>query len=113
MGEKAIHSRNIRWIILLILHQSRQQGRAESGGWVGLALLRKLLATQGYALTENELKDFCIYLTDDEIHCVETKRSGDAAPFSYRYRITSRGVRALDGEEKIPGVGLYSHLDED
>jgi hypothetical protein len=114
MGERqAIHNRNVRFLILLILHESRLKGRAESGGWLTLSMLRKLLTAQGYPLTENELKEFCLYLWDPEIGCLDLKKTGDFAPYVYKYRITAKGVRAVEGEEKIVGVGIYSQKDDD
>ena len=102
-----IEAKNIRWLILAILHEKRRTGHAESGGWLALPVLRKLLDMQGYPLSIDELKDYCVYLADVEIGCLEAKREGMAAPYTYKYRITAKGVRAVDYEEVVPGVGIY------
>lgn len=107
-----IHSQNIRWLLLQILHLQRQSGRAESGGWLSEALLRKLLADQGYDLSVPELRDYMIYLSDSEIACSETQKRGDLPPYIYRYRITARGVRALEETERVPGIGIFGYEEE-
>jgi len=108
-NDKTTYNRNLRWIALVILHAQRKRGRAESGGWVREAVLRKLLDDQGYGLTVQELRDLMVYLQDAEIRCAETKKEGEAAPYTYKYRITARGVRAVDREEEVPGIGIYGH----
>lgn len=108
-SDKTTYNRNLRWLVLMILQAQRQKGRAESGGWVREAVLRKLLDDQGYGLTVHELREVMIYLNDPEIRCAEIKKDGDAAPYLYRYRITARGVRAIDREEQVPGIGIYGH----
>ena len=108
-NDKTTYNRNLRWIALMILHAQRKKGRAESGGWVREAVLRKLLDDQGYGLTVQELRDLMVYLQDPEIRCAETQKLGDAEPRTYRYRITARGVRAVDREEEVPGIGIYGH----
>ncbi len=108
-SDKTVYNRNLRWIALMIVHAQRKKGRAESGGWVREAVLRKLLDDQGYGLTVQELRDLMVYLADQEIRCTETKKEGEAAPYVYKYRITARGVRAIDREEEVPGVGIYGH----
>lgn len=105
--DQKIENENIRWHILMILHAKRLAGQTRSGGWVELPILRRLLDKEGYSLTEAELKDFCVYLDDDEINCLETQKIGHAAPYRYSYRITAKGVRAVNYEEKVPGVGIY------
>lgn len=112
MANPNIEAKNVRWLILTILHEKRRAGKAESGGWLRLDVLRKLLDMQGYALSVDELKDYCVYLDDDEIGCVETKKDGVAAPYTYKYRITAKGVRAVDYEESVPGVGIYTATDD-
>jgi len=108
-NDKVIYNRNLRWVGLVILHAQRTKGRAESGGWVREEVFRKMLDDQGYGLTLHELRDLMVYLSDPEIRCVETEKKGDAEPRLYRYRITARGVRAVEREEEIPGVGIYGH----
>jgi len=108
MSQEATHSRQIRWIILTILWAERRERRARSGGWVELPVLRKILRDQGYPLSEPDLIDYLIYLADAEIAAAEIKKDGNNAPYRYSARITARGVRALQSDEKIPGVGLYS-----
>lgn len=104
--------RDVRWLILSILHEARKIGRAESGGWLQLPVLRKLLDTHGRALTELELRDYCVYLSDPEIACLEIQKKGQSAPYIYRYRVTAKGVRAISYEETVPGVGIYSESEE-
>ncbi len=108
-SDKTTYNRNLRWVALVILHAQRVKGRAESGGWVREPVLRKLLDDQGYGLTVHELRDLQVYLADDKIGCVEIEKKGDAEPRLYRYRITARGVRAVDREEEVDGVGIYGH----
>ena len=67
---------------------------------------------QGHALSVDELKDFCVYLADTEIACIDQKKEGMAAPYIYKYRITAKGVRAVEYEETVPGVGIYSAKEE-
>lgn len=108
-----IEAKNIRWLILTILHEKRRAGKAESGGWLKLEVLRKLLDMQGHALSVDELKDYCVYLNDSEIACIEIQRDGHSAPYTYKYRITAKGVRAVDYEEIVPGVGIYSAKEDE
>lgn len=103
-----VNARDIRWLILSMLHEARKTGKVESGGWLQLPVLRKLLDTHGRALTELELRDYCVYLSDKEIGCLEIQRSGQSAPYLYKYRITAKGVRAITYEQLVPGVGIYS-----
>lgn len=111
-ADEKIHNRNIRWLTLMILHEQRKGGRTESGGWLSLPLLRKLLAAQGYDLTVSELLDHMIYLQDKEIACTETKKVGEIPPYTYKFRITAKGVRSVSREEKVPGIGLYGDEEE-
>lgn len=111
-SDKTTYNRNLRWVALVILHAQRVKGRAESGGWVREAVLRKLLDDQGYGLVVHELRDLMVYLCDPEIRCVEIEVKGDAEPRLHRYRITARGVRAVEREEEVPGVGIYGHDEE-
>lgn len=112
MANREMHSRNIRYLLLLILREQRRLGKAESGGWLAEILLRRLLANQGYPLEIHDLRDYMVYLQDREIGCTETKKENDLPPFLYKYRITAKGVRALEGDQKVPGIGL-SGDDED
>lgn len=109
----ATHSRHIRWLILTILWAQRRQRQSQSGGWVDLSVLRKLLRDQGYPLSENDLHDYLVYLQDGEIAAAELRKQGNNAPYGYSARITSKGVRCLEDDEKIPGVGLYSGKDDE
>lgn len=103
-----MQAKNIRWKILAILHEARRTGKAESGGWIELAVLRKLLDSEGHPLSVEELRDYCVYLEDADIRCLELKKLGDSAPYRYKYRITARGVRAVNYEERVAGIGIYS-----
>lgn len=105
--EKTTNDRQVRWLILVILHANQRSRVRESGGWMRLPMLQRLLSDQGYDLTKEEIRSYCVYLADPEIACMQIQRDGDHAPFVYKYRITARGVRAVNGEEKFPGVGLY------
>lgn len=106
--EKTIHDKQVRWLILLILMENQRAPRRETGGWLRLAVLQRLLSGQGYNLTKDDIKTYSVYLSDPDIHCLEIKVQNDHAPFVYKYRITARGMRAATGEEKVVGVGLYS-----
>ena len=106
--EKTINDKQIRWLICLIFYENQRAQKREAGGWVRLAMLQRLLQAQGYDLTKEEIHSvYCVYLADKEIGCIEIDKSGDHAPFIYRYRITAKGIRAANGEQKIPGVGLW------
>ena len=104
--EETITKRNIRWLALMILREQRRRGKAESGGWLRESLLRKLLAAQGYDLSTLDLREYMIYLQDPEIGCTETRKDGDTPPYVYKYRLTAKGIRAVDEEEKVPGIGI-------
>lgn len=106
-GESAIHNKQIRWLILLILLQNQRSKNRESGGYIRLAMLQRLLQAQGYALDKEEIKTFCVYLADKEIGCLEIAVEGDHKPFVYRYRLTAKGMRAANDEERVPGVGIW------
>jgi len=106
--EKTIHNKQARWLILVILNENQRAKDRAAGGWMALPMLQRLLAAQSYELRQEDIRAHCIYLADEEIGCVEQGRSGDYAPFVYRYRITAKGVRVATNEEKAPGVGLYS-----
>lgn len=97
---------NIRHLILVLLQQQRQRGNSESGGWVQDLTLRKLLDHSGYPLTREELGEFMAYLTDPQVQCCDEQRVHPAPPPRYKYRLTARGVRHLEGIEIVPGVGL-------
>ena len=106
--EETIHNKQTRWLILVILYENQRAKNREAGGWMKLPMLQKLLSAQGYQLTQEDIRTFCVYLADDEIGCLEQNRQNDHAPFVYRYRIKAKGVRVATNEEKAPGVGLYS-----
>ena len=104
---KTINDKQIRWLILLILYENQRAKNREVGGWMRLAMLQRLLAAQGHDLTKDDIKAYCVYLADAEIRCLEIKIDGEHAPHIYKYRITARGVRAANGDEKFPGIGLW------
>lgn len=106
--EQTIHLKQSRWLILVILYENQRDKNREAGGWMRLPMLQRLLSAQGYDLTQEDIRAHCVYLADEEIGCVEQGRLGEYSPFIYRYRIKARGVRVATGEEKVPGVGLYS-----
>jgi hypothetical protein len=91
-------------MILEILHEARKAGQTEREGFLNHLMLRELMSVQGYDLSSEELKDYCIYLVDGEIGCIEMVRLGKTPPYVYKYRITAKGVRVLEGDEIIKGI---------
>lgn len=104
--EKKFRSRDIRWLILHALHEASKTGQAQRGGWVNHLMLREILSTQGYDLDEDELLNFCRYLRDEK--CLEIERVGDRPPYVMKSKILPRGVRVIEGEENLVGVGIGS-----
>lgn len=100
------YSAHIRLLILTILYEAAKAGKVESGGWFVEARLRKHLSSQGYDLSLYELRAHLIYLQDSEIACTQTQKTGDDVPYTYKYRITAKGVRVCEGSTHVPGIGF-------
>lgn len=99
-------SRAIRREILKVLHNAAVAGQTESGSWLNILMLRSILDTWGYRLTDIELRRHCVYLHDSEIACIDMNDalSVPGQPKIYRLRIRAKGMRVLEGEERVPGV---------
>jgi hypothetical protein len=102
--DKKYLSREIRRMILEILHEARKAALTESGGYLNHLMLQELMSVQGYDLSTEDLKDYCIYLFDNEIGCIDMVKLGKTPPYVYKYRITAKGVRVLEGDEIIKGI---------
>lgn len=98
--------RNIRWLILVILMVQRKEGGAEIGGWLGEELLRRLLASEGYPLSRDELRTYCDYLADATVGCIESKRLGDLTEPHFKLKLTARGMRVAGREIAVAGIGI-------
>ena len=103
MDEKYF-SREIRRLILKILHTAALAGKTQAGSWLNLLTLREILSTWGHDLSDLELRRHCVYLADPEIRCLEIDKVGKKPPYIYRYRIMAKGVRVIEGEETVPGI---------
>ena len=86
-------SREIRWLLLQILHEARKSGTAQKSGWLNQLMAQELLSVQGYDLPVEEMKDHLEYLLDKG--CVEKVKVGDRPPQISKYRILARGIDAL------------------
>jgi len=101
--EAKYQSRDIRWLLLSIMHEARKAGKAQRGGWLNQLMLQEILSVQGYDLTAEEMKDELEYLIDKD--CAEKQKIGMRLN---KYRILARGIDALQGQEKIPGIGIIA-----
>ena len=102
--DKKYRLQRIRKLILEILHQVRLAGQSLSGGWINDLMLQSILKDQGYELSEMELKDFLIWLSDAKKACIEYERVGKKYPYIYRSRLTAEGHSVALGEKNIEGI---------
>ena|SRR5688572_3532195 len=105
MSAAITYNQEVRRLILMVLHEARLQRKTESGGWLQLRILRKLLSLQGYDLNVNDVADFCVQLSDADARLIDYQKAGEEPPYKYLARITYKGVRVVTGEEKFPGIG--------
>jgi len=101
--EAKYQSRDIRWLLLSIMHEARKAGKAQRGGWLNQLMLQEILSVQGYDLTAEEMKDELEYLIDKG--CAAKERIDTRMN---KYRILATGIDALNGEIKIPGIGIIA-----
>ena len=97
--DERFQNRSIRRQILHVLHDMA------AGAWLNLPTLREILAIRGDSLTLLDVRRHCYYLADKEIACVELEEIEEGGQNMYRYRVTARGTRVVEGEEKVPGIG--------
>jgi hypothetical protein len=104
VDKKIYKTQRIRRVILMTLHEARLAGASESEGWLNNLTLRRILADQGYDMSDLELRDALIWLLDRRVDCIEMERVGKKPPYIDRSRITSVGVSVAIGERDIEGI---------